>query len=93
MRAGNTSSSNSAGDSAGDSTGDRERWVRWREGRLLSAGFGPDLADVLAHQEQVDLHELLKLVDRGCPPHLAARILAPLDAPLAQSGREGSGAW
>jgi hypothetical protein len=71
----------------------------------MSAGFGPDLADVLAHQEQVDLHELLKLVDRGCPPHLAARILAPLDAPLAgprgdgadarrpEADREGSGAW
>jgi hypothetical protein len=27
----------------------------------------------------VDLHELLVLVDRGCPPPLAARILAPLD--------------
>lgn len=93
MRTPNTSSSNSAGDSAGDSTGDRERWVRWREGRLLSAGFGPELADVLAHSEQVDLHELLKLVDRGCPPHLAARILAPLDGPPGEAEREGSGAW
>ena len=93
MRTGNTPSPNSAGDSAGDSTGDRERWVQWREGRLLSAGFGPDLADLLAHQEQVDLHELLKLVDRGCPPHLAARILAPLNAPLEKPPEEGSGAW
>jgi hypothetical protein len=93
VRIGNTPSPNSAGDSAGDSVGDRERWVRWREGRLLRAGFGPDLADVLAHQERVDLHELLKLVDRGCPPHLAARILAPLDGPLNQLGREGPGAW
>ncbi|MGH2894204.1 MAG: hypothetical protein ACRDPM_13220 [Solirubrobacteraceae bacterium] len=93
MRTPNTSSSNSAGDSAGDFTGDRERWVRWREGRLLSAGFGPELADGLAHQEQVDLHELLKLVDRGCPPHLAARIRAPLDHAPGEPGREGSGAW
>ena len=67
--------------------------MQWREGRLLSAGFGADLADVLAHQEQVDLHELLKLVDRGCPPHLAARILAPLDAPPVDAGRERTGAW
>jgi hypothetical protein len=89
VRPGNTPSPNSAGDSAADHV----RWVRWREGRLLKAGFGPDLADVLAHQEQVDLHELLKLVDRGCPPHLAARILAPLDRPLSEAGREGSGAW
>ena len=93
MRTGNTPSSSSAGDSAGDSTDDRARGARWREGRLLSAGFGPDLADVLAHQEQVDLHELLELVDRGCPPHLAARILAPLDEPPGEAEREGSGAW
>jgi hypothetical protein len=25
-----------------------------------------------------DLHRLLSLVDRGCPPRLAVRILAPL---------------
>jgi hypothetical protein len=48
---------------------------------------------VLAHQEQVDLHELLKLVDRGCPPHLAARILAPLDAPVPGPDSEGEGGW
>ena len=61
--------------------------MQWRAGRLLSAGFGADLAEDLAHQERIDLHALLKLVDRGCPPHLAARILAPLDAPLdAPSG-------
>jgi hypothetical protein len=89
VRTGNTPSPNSAGDSASD----RERWVRWREGRLLSAGFGPDLADVLAHQERVDLHELLKLVDRGCPPHLAARILAPLEAPAPVLEREGPDGW
>jgi hypothetical protein len=69
--------------------GQVERWVQWREGRLLSAGFPPALAGSLAHQEQVDLHELLKLVDRGCPPHLAARILAPLDEPP----REPSHGW
>jgi hypothetical protein len=27
----------------------------------------------------MDLHALLELVDRGCPPALAARILAPLE--------------
>jgi hypothetical protein len=71
--------------------------VHWREGRLLSAGFGADLAEDLAHQEGIDLHELLKLVDRGCPPHLAARILAPLvappGAPLSEPGRGEPGGW
>jgi len=51
----------------------------WREKRLLAAGFDDRVAADFAHDEAVDLHELLELVDRGCPPHLAARILAPLD--------------
>jgi hypothetical protein len=51
----------------------------WREQRLLAAGFDDRVAFDFAQDEAVDLHELLELVDRGCPPHLAARILAPLD--------------
>ncbi|MDQ5807269.1 MAG: hypothetical protein M3320_01185 [Actinomycetota bacterium] len=35
------------------------------------------LARLLAADAAYDLHELLNLVDRGCPPILAARILAP----------------
>jgi hypothetical protein len=38
-----------------------------------------DLAQRLARSDGTDLHRLLELVDRGCPPELAARILAPLD--------------
>ncbi|HEV7805630.1 MAG TPA: hypothetical protein VGO80_07430 [Solirubrobacteraceae bacterium] len=53
----------------------------WRRRRLIAAGFDPRLAGELAGGGDVDLHELLVLVDRGCPPVLAARILAPLDAP------------
>jgi hypothetical protein len=51
----------------------------WRRRRLLEAGFPVDLATSLASARDVDLHALLQLVDRGCPPQLAARILAPLD--------------
>lgn len=58
---------------------DQARWVRWRARRLLSAGFPVDLAQRLARAQRIDLHRLLSLVDRGCPPDLAARILAPLD--------------
>jgi hypothetical protein len=50
----------------------------WRTRRLAAAGFEPRLAAQLASDPAVDLHELLVLVDRGCPPALAARILAPL---------------
>jgi hypothetical protein len=58
---------------------DRAQWVRWRARQLISAGFPLDLAQRLARIDRVDLHGMLELVDRGCPPELAARILAPLD--------------
>jgi hypothetical protein len=53
--------------------------VEWRRSRLLIAGFTADAAAGLAQDCGVDLHALLELTDRGCPPELAARILAPLD--------------
>jgi hypothetical protein len=53
----------------------------WRRARLINAGFSPELATALGFDARMDLHDLLELVDRGCPPHLAARILAPLDDP------------
>jgi hypothetical protein len=65
---------------------DRSQWVRWRARRLLSAGFPADLAGQLARADRIDLHRLLSLVERGCPPHLAARILAPLDDEDSQIG-------
>jgi hypothetical protein len=49
----------------------------WRLCWLLDAGFDAELAATLA-DASVDLHALLELVDQGCPPALAARILAPL---------------
>jgi hypothetical protein len=50
----------------------------WRLCWLLDAGFEEGLARSLAGTPTVDLHAVLELVDRGCPPALAARILAPL---------------
>ena len=54
--------------------------LAWRRRRLLDAGFDPELADELAGDARIDLHALLELVERGCPPSLAARILDPFDA-------------
>jgi hypothetical protein len=51
----------------------------WRLRRLVDAGFPLPLALELAATPGVDLHALLALLDRGCPPELAARILAPID--------------
>ena len=50
----------------------------WRRRILMRAGFDASLADELAGDARVELHDLLELVDRGCPPDLAARIVAPL---------------
>jgi hypothetical protein len=53
--------------------------VSWRAARLGRAGFEDEDATAIARDLGMDLHALLELVERGCPPHLAARILAPLD--------------
>ena len=53
--------------------------IAWRRDRLEQAGFAPSLARDLAGDRRTDVHALLDLVDRGCPPELAARILAPLE--------------
>ncbi len=58
---------------------EREAVERWREAQLRAAGFDRPLAASLAADARIDLHELIELVERGCPPTLAVRILAPLD--------------
>jgi hypothetical protein len=54
--------------------------VGWRYARLRRAGLDFDLAELLADDGDFDLHALIELVERGCPPPLAVRILAPLDS-------------
>jgi spore coat polysaccharide biosynthesis protein SpsF (cytidylyltransferase family) len=51
----------------------------WRVRRLTAAGFSPREAYELAIDDRVDLHAVLELIDRGCPPPLAVRITAPLE--------------
>ncbi|MEA2248966.1 MAG: hypothetical protein QOH46_3495 [Solirubrobacteraceae bacterium] len=53
--------------------------VAWRRRRLMGAGFADALAEAIARDCAMDLHALLQLVDRHCPPALAVRIVAPLD--------------
>ena len=50
----------------------------WRRCRLVEAGFPQLLAAEVADDSAFDLHALLQLVDMGCPPELAVRIVAPL---------------
>jgi hypothetical protein len=53
--------------------------VRWRRDQLTGVGFSLPLASRLACDERWDIHALIELVERGCPPEVAARIAAPLE--------------
>lgn len=61
--------------------GDRVRSevVVWRRDQLVAGGFPLPVAVELARDGRYDLHALIGLRERGCPPELAVRILAPLD--------------
>jgi hypothetical protein len=54
---------------------EQERVERWRAEELLRAGFDPGAANELAGRLDIDLHTATELIDRGCPPDLALRIL------------------
>lgn len=49
--------------------------LRWRFSQLAEAGFALEDAVILATEPQIDLHEAVGLVERGCPPETAFRIL------------------
>lgn len=66
---------------ARDGTG--QGLVHWRREQLVDSGFPLPLAARLAKDSRYDLHGLIELVERGCAPHLAARILAPPDGEVA----------
>ena len=55
----------------------------WRRDRLVDAGFALPLAWRVARDRRYDLHALIDLVEHGCPPDLALRILAPLEQEAA----------
>lgn len=57
--------------------------IGWRRRQLERAGFSPLLATGVAHDGRYDLHRLLELLERGCSPALAVRILAPLEEDAA----------
>jgi hypothetical protein len=53
--------------------------VAWRRAQLLRAGLPRSLAARVARDERYDLHELIELVEHGCTPALALRILQPIE--------------
>ena len=52
-----------------------DKVVAWRYVQLQALGFEPDVALQLASDREVDIHEAADLVNRGCPPATAVRIL------------------
>jgi cephalosporin-C deacetylase-like acetyl esterase len=52
-----------------------ERIARWRAEELERAGYDPGDAVELAGRVDVDLHLAVALLERGCPPTTALRIL------------------
>jgi len=59
--------------------------VNWRQLELEQCGFPRSLAAQVARDERYDLHQLIDLVQQGCAPALAVRILSPLETEDAGS--------
>jgi hypothetical protein len=52
-----------------------DRIEQWRHGELERAGYDPESALVLAASHDVDLHDAVNLLNRGCTVDLALQIL------------------
>ena len=53
--------------------------VNWRQLELEQCGFPGPLAARVARDERYDLQQLIELVQQGCTPALAVRILSPIE--------------
>jgi hypothetical protein len=54
---------------------EHERVERWRAEALERAGYGAAAAAELAARPDVDLHQAIGLLENGCPPETALKIL------------------
>jgi len=52
-----------------------EKVERWRAEALEKVGYDAESAMQLAARQDVDLHRAVELVEAGCAPELALRIL------------------
>jgi hypothetical protein len=52
-----------------------ERVERWRVEALEKVGYDLESARQLAARNDIDLHQAVELVEAGCPPGVALRIL------------------
>ena len=56
--------------------------ISWRRQRLVSLGASAELAATIADSD-VDVHDIARLLEAGCPLELAWTILEPVDQPTA----------
>ncbi|HZT92409.1 MAG TPA: hypothetical protein VFA05_10260 [Gaiellaceae bacterium] len=54
---------------------EQELVEQWRAEELERAGYSPEAAAELALRTDVDLHDAIELLHKGCSPDLALRIL------------------
>ena len=54
---------------------ERDRIEQWRHEALERAGYDPEAAIVLAASHDIDLHDAVSLLHRGCTVELALQIL------------------
>jgi hypothetical protein len=52
-----------------------ERVESWRLEVLRRAGYPAEFAAQIAARHDVDLHRAIDLLEAGCPPEIAVRIL------------------
>lgn len=52
-----------------------EAVLRWRFEALIRAGYDAGNAMILASHVEVDLHDATRLLERGCPPETAMKIV------------------
>jgi hypothetical protein len=57
------------------------REIIWRTRRMISLGADAELAADIAGST-ADLHDIERLLDAGCPLHLAWAIMRPFDEPV-----------
>ena len=54
---------------------EHQRVERWRAEALERAGYAAAAAAELAARPDVDLHQAIGLLENGCPPETALKIL------------------
>lgn len=65
---------------------DDQALENWRRLELIQRGFPESLARRVARDGRYELHQLIELVEQGCSPAVAVRILSPLEGLNALTG-------